>query len=287
MYGRTGNAGRRIRRSSSSGYSCKHVLHSIFSIVELYSNIQQIYKFNGLYAQKSYISINFIRAICYYKGVSLRERPDYEDLPNDIMGTPLSDPFLSRIKLLSGPDGFTLYGKFGFDCFCCSELFHPIMEFRLRLIRARPIFYMISDNPNVRLGIVDCSLYFRRFALEDDHHKERMYMLAYTTIECNYLETLAKTHHSCRIKSVPQKKNIFNNAPLLRIDIAMSTFSGFIGSYTENPFWHQKFDLRQIRILRGGQPIVVFDATYNCRLYVTTMKAMNFQDDIPEFPLII
>ena len=64
----------------------------------------------------------------------------------------------------------------------------------------------------------------------------------------------------------------------------MNTTSAFTGSYTENPFWYQHFDLRQNRILRGGQPIVDFDAADNCRLYVTTMKAMNFQDDIPSFP---
>ena len=33
------------------------------------------------------------------------------------------------------------------------------------------------------------------------------------------------------------------------------------------------------------QPIVDFDAAANCRLYVTTMKAMNFQDDIPSNPI--
>ena len=60
----------------------------------------------------------------------------------------------------------------------------------------------------------------------------------------------------------------------------MTTNSAFTGSYTENPFWYQQFDLRQTRILRGVQPIVDFDAADNCRLYVTTMKAMNFQDDI-------
>ena len=63
----------------------------------------------------------------------------------------------------------------------------------------------------------------------------------------------------------------------------MNTNSEFTGSYTENPFWYQHFDLRQIKILRGGQPIVEFDAADNCRLYVTTMKAMNFQDDISSF----
>ena len=36
-----------------------------------------------------------------------------------------------------------------------------------------------------------------------------------------------------------------------------------------------------MKILRGGQPIKDFDAADNCRLYVTTMKANNFQDDIP------
>ena len=65
----------------------------------------------------------------------------------------------------------------------------------------------------------------------------------------------------------------------------MNTNSAFTGFLTENPFWYQQFDPRQIRILRGGQPIVDFDAADDCRLYVTTMKATNFQDDIPSFPM--
>ena len=65
----------------------------------------------------------------------------------------------------------------------------------------------------------------------------------------------------------------------------MNTNSAFTGPYTENPFWYQQIDPRQIRILRGGQPIVDFDTADYCRLYVTTMKAMNFQDDIPSIPI--
>ena len=65
----------------------------------------------------------------------------------------------------------------------------------------------------------------------------------------------------------------------------MNTNSAFTGSFTENPLWYQQFDLRQIRILRRGQPIVDFDTADNCRLYVTTMKAMNFQDDIPSITI--
>ena len=46
----------------------------------------------------------------------------------------------------------------------------------------------------------------------------------------------------------------------------MNTNSAFTGSFIENPFWNQQFDLRQIRILRGGQPIVDFHTVDNFRL---------------------
>ena len=138
---------------------------------------------------------------------------------------------------------------------------------------------MIGDNPNFSLGIFDCSLY-TRIALKDDYQKKRMDMFAYTPVEFNYLETLAKTFIFPARQNQFIQENIFNNAPVRQIAIAMNTIYAFSGSYTENPFWFQQFELRQIRILRGGQPIVDFDAADNCRHYVTTMKAMNFQDDI-------
>ena len=185
------------------------------------------------------------------------------------------------MKLLSRHDGFMLYGIMGFDFFSTSELLYPNMKIRLRLIKARPSFYMISDNPNVSLGIGDCSLYTRPIALRDDYHKERMDMLAYAPVEYNYMETLAKTFIIPARQNHFLQESTFNNAPIRRVAIAMNTKSTFTGSFTENPFWYQQSDLRQIRKFRGGQPLVDFDTADNCRLYVTTMKAINFQDDIP------
>ena len=188
------------------------------------------------------------------------------------------------MKMLSRPDGFMLYGKLSVDFFSTSELLYANMKLRLRLIRARPNFYMISDNPNVILEIVDSSLYTRRIALKDDYHKIRMDMLAYTPVEFNYSETLAKTFNIPARQNQFIQENVFNIAPVRRIAIAMNTNSAFTGSYTETPFWYQQIELRQIRILRGGQRIVDFDAADNCRLYVTTMKATNFQHDISSIP---
>ena len=92
------------------------------------------------------------------------------------------------MKLLSRHDGFMLYGKLGIDFFPTSQLLHPNMKIRLRLVRARPNLYMISDNPNVSLGIVDCSLYTRRIDLKGDYHKKRMDMLAHVPVENKFLE---------------------------------------------------------------------------------------------------
>ena len=154
------------------------------------------------------------------------------------------------------------------------------MNFAPRLTRARPSFYMSSDKPNVSLGIVDCSLYSRRIALKDEYHKKRMDMLVYTPVEFNYSEILTKTSIIPARRNQFIEENIFNNAPVRRIAFARNTNSAITGSYTENPFWYQQFDLGQITILRGGQPIVDFDALDVCCFHVTTMKAMKFQDDI-------
>ena len=252
----------------------------------MYINNQQIYNSNGLYALKSYISNTFRAAIFEYKGVLHCEGYDYEQDPEDI-SNPLPDPFFTRrMKLLSRPDCFVLYGNLRIDFFSTSELLYPNMIIRLRLIRARPNFYKISDHPNVSFGIADCSLYTRRIALKDDYHKKRMDMLVvYASVEYNYWETLAKTFIIPARQNQFIQENIFNNAPIRRVAIAMNTNSAFTGSFTENPFWYQQFDLRQISIFRGGEPIGDFDTADNCRLYVTTMIAMNFQDDFPSTPI--
>ena len=119
------------------------------------------------------------------------------------------------MKLLSRPDGFMLYGKLGIDFFSTFELLYPNLKIRLRLIRARPIFYMISENPNVSLGITDCSVYTRRIALKDDYHKKRMDMLAYAPVEYIYLETLQRHSSHLRDKTNSFKKTFSTKLPFV------------------------------------------------------------------------
>ena len=82
------------------------------------------------------------------------------------------------------------------------------MKVRIRLIRARPFSYILSERPNVSLGVVDCSLYTQCVMLEEDYHKERMFQLAFAPLDYNYKEILTKTYITepiCSRKYIQQR----------------------------------------------------------------------------------
>ena len=78
------------------------------------------------------------------------------------MDSPLSEPFSTRrMKMLSRPDGFMLYGKRKVDVFSTSELLYPNMKIGLRQVRATTIFYMISDKAQSHCWSGNCWLLHR------------------------------------------------------------------------------------------------------------------------------
>ena len=133
--------------------------------------------------------------------------------------------------MLSRAGGFKLYGKQGVKFLPTSNLLYPNQKIRLRPIRTRINLYVISDNPNISFGNVDCSLQTRLFAFKDAYHKKKMYMLAYTPVELIFLETPAKIVIIPATQNLFIQKNVFNNAPVRRIAIGMNTNSAFTGSF--------------------------------------------------------
>ena len=68
-----------------------------------------------------------------------------------------------------------------------------------KLNRARPNLYMLSNNPNVSLKIIDCSLFTRRFLVAEPNHQ-------------NLKQNLEReSAHSISSKPV-YSGNYFNNA---------------------------------------------------------------------------
>ena len=140
------------RREGSSSSHCSGKFQLAFNFFPCWIiiNNQQSCNSNGLHGHKSYISNNFNWPISEHKGVLHCRGYECEEIPDEVMEAPLSEPFFTRrLKPLSRrPDVLMLYSKLRVDFFSTSELLYPNMKKRLRLIRARPNFYIISDNPN-------------------------------------------------------------------------------------------------------------------------------------------
>ena len=209
---------------------------------------------------------------------------DFEEVPDEIMVATLCEPFFtSTIELLSEPDGFMLFGKLGVDFFSFPEMLYPIKEENLRLIRAQLFFSWVVATPTlvfpfliVRFALV---VLFSRMITIRKQKWTCFHMIPWSAVSWRLFQS--------RLSSLPNKtssvkKTFTTKFKIVKLPLQW-TDSALTGLHTENPFRYQQFDLRHIKIFRRAQLIVEFDAADNFRLYVTTVKAINFQDDIPSF----
>ena len=80
-------------------------------------------------------------------------------------------PFTDRANSLRSGITFSLYGRLAIDLLTCEKTLKQKTKNRNKVKRARPKFYMLSDNPNVSLKIVDCLLFTRRILVAEPNHQ--------------------------------------------------------------------------------------------------------------------
>ena len=129
------------------------------------------------------------------------------------------------------------------------------------------------------------SLFTRRVAVHQSMINQIEYNLKSSPAKYHFLEMDARTFIIPAGQNQYIQENVFSNAPIRRIAIAMNTNSAFSGSFNENPFHYQKFGLRELRIIRGNQPIVNINTKDSTRVYVNSMKSMKFNDEMPALRL--
>ena len=178
-----------------------------------------------------------------------------------------------------------LYGTLGVDFVSTLELPHPKTKFYAG--SKQNYTYVFQDwwqpqrwSWNSPLFASD-SLFCPQ---EGKSHKSEHACICSCSVQL--LEFCSKDfEQSCQTKSDCSRK-LFINCPVCLIAVARKKNSSLIQSYTKNRFLFRWFDRREFRILRGGQPLVDFDAASTFYPQVMTMKAMSFQDDFLLTPFI-
>ena len=257
-----------------------NILHSLFSNCEVYFNNEQVYSSNGLYAHKALISTEFSGTKGVKESISYCHGYEYEPEPGDFQSAPIAGRFLDASSAIQ-----TYYGKLAVDLFTCDKLLIPNTNVRIRLIRSRPNFYTLGKvEDNIHAEIVEASLFSRQVAVEEKCLRNIHQGLLREPARYNFSEVLGKTFIIPNGQNQYIQENIFNNAPIRRLALAMNTNTAFTGSRDSNPFHYQKFGLREIKLVRGNQVVVNIDTSDDIRAFVTTMKALKFDEDGPGVP---
>ena len=166
-----------------------NLLHSLFFNCEVYPNNQQVYNSNGLYGHKALISNDFNASTRNNEVILACHGYKFEKEPSDFE----KSSFIDREEELMLKNGTTYYGKLAIDLFQFEKLLLPNTKVRLKLIRARPNFYMISYNPHASLKVLDCSLFTRRVVVIEVYHQTIKYQLTHQPACYNFIETIART----------------------------------------------------------------------------------------------
>ena len=90
---------------------------------------------------------------------------------------------------------------------------------------------MLSDNANVSLKIVDSSLFTRKISVAEPNHQYLQRNLEREPAHYNYMETIAKTFIIPSRQNQFIQENVFNNAPIRKITVAMNTNLAVAGSF--------------------------------------------------------
>ena len=100
-------------------------------------------------------------------------------------------PFTDRANCLR--TRLLFHGRVAIDLFTCDKLLLPKTKFRIKRIRVRRNFYMLSDNSNVRSKKLDCSLFIGRSLIVEPNHRYLQWNLENEFPRYNYMETIART----------------------------------------------------------------------------------------------
>ena len=137
----------------------------------------------------------------------------------------------------------------------------------------------MTDSPNVSLKSLGCSLFTRRVLIVEPNHRYLRWNLEKELADYNYMETAPRTLIN------PSRKNQF-------IQVGSNKKNNCCNEHKFNccGFFRKFFQLSTIsferaRTIRVARAIVSLDTTSPCRLYVTKLKAMQFNEVVPALPM--
>lgn len=97
----------------------------------------------------------------------------------------------------------------------------------------------------------------------------------------NYFEVRNKTFVIPQGQSQFIREDVFNAEPIRRMVLALCPNNQFTGRWADTPLAFHKHNLKRVRILRNGVPLVEYNTVSNTQLYFKTIENLHFDQDGP------
>lgn len=262
-----------------------NILHSLFSECDIFANGIKVSSANGLYAHKSFIEteMSFGKEA---KDTWLKcQGYSYESDPSDRTIQTVVD----RRDLTARSATVKLIGRLSVDFFSCDKLLLPNVSLRIKLVRSHGDFVTVSEDAgkHYTIRLSNANLYARKMTVSDHVVESIERVLTKTPALYKYTEVIPKTFVIPPGQFTWRHEDVFMKEPIRRLAIAMNTNTAFAGSNVTNPFHYQKFDLRNITLLRNGIPIAgtPLETADNKRAYFASLGSLSFTSHGHGIPL--
>lgn len=255
-----------------------NVLGSLWSDLELKLNGTIVASSNGLHSYRSYIE-----NLLTFSGATKKSQLQSIGYAKDDAGRfdegdthanpPTNSGLSQRYDWVSGGRHFEMLGKIHTDLAFQSKLLPPEVRLELKLTPAKGAFNLMSDEAAAayRIKILECKLLIRKVKVSDSLYLAHAKALQLSNMRYQIRRVSMKQFTLPAGIHSHSQENVTSGATPSRIIIGLVDNTAVTGSYATNPFKFSHFDLRELKLLIGGQPDVTvrpMKLNYPAGLYI-------------------
>lgn len=235
-------------------------LQSLFSQIDVSLNDRMVSSSSNTYPYRAYIETllnygsdykkSFLTSECFYK-----DTPGHFD-ENDPFK--LNQGLIKRAKLVETSKTLDMIGNLHCDVFYQNKLLLNLVDLKIKLIRSKPEFCLLSSNTtqsNFKVVIEHVSLFIRKVKVSPGVLLGHAKALEKTNAKYPIDRILSKVYSIPKGSLSFTQDNVFLGQMPKSLIITCIDNDAFNGTYNTNPFNFKHNDLNFIAIYVDGNPI--------------------------------
>lgn len=161
------------------------------------------------------------------------------------------------------------------DCFQTPCYLMPGINIKIRIHKAKEEFFMITDNVNVKLKITDLNMKFRLVQVKESFVGEAKKIANGSNIGYYpFYQTKIRTNLITKNLSTFTWSNCVKGRLPEQLIVCMVKHASYVGSWKNNPYAFEPFDLNNIFLRINGSPYPVksYNPDFTAGAFVILVK---------------